>query len=389
MSGREDDGGSVARSHQTQSQNSVTPTDANASTSTKVQQQAKDFVKPKMIYHDYGEVTDESDIGHRLHKTPKQKTSNNKEEGDAIVSDLSGETLRWMKKRRDFDADKKLVISAFREKQLREMFQSLDYETSGALDLEELTQAVSYVQEKTKHSKGLEQFRNIQQTFVDMDDNGDGTVDFSEFLRAMTGTTQSTFDKASEFDVDRLFSYFIEYGEIKQREVAWKKIAEAQQQANPDNILRPKSAKDDSHLMAPADTMSIKHFKTLFGANDEADGKYASRAISKREAVALSIKKSAQLDNILQDFIAENVKSPPSHTIGDTLDPLTEGGETLSSNDNKGKWSNFTDEEYLALQERLREERKAIIQQRTLILAEAGLLNNNKRKPSISRPSTR
>eukprot|EP01037_Dinobryon_pediforme_P033286 gene33286-38652_t len=160
------------------------------------------------------------------------------------------------------------------------MFQSLDFEGNGAINLDELTEAVTYVQQKTKHSKGLEQFQNIQETFIAMDDNGDGTVDFSEFIHAMTGTSQSTFDKATEYDVERLFSYFIEYGELKQREMAYRKISEAQAQS----IASPDSPKKDETKLAPSDSLSVKHFKALFGATEESERKYVSRVTAKKQA---------------------------------------------------------------------------------------------------------
>lgn len=323
----------------------------------------------KTSYHDFGGVVDnENDFGHRLYKAGRGKTNKEKEESDAIVSELCGETLRWLKKRRDFSAENKVVISSFREKQLREMFQSLDFEGNGAINLDELTEAVTYVQHKTKHSKGLEQFQNIQETFIAMDDNGDGTVDFSEFINAMTGTTQSTFDKASEYDVERLFSYFIEYGEAKQRETAWKKITEAQ--------LSEVLKKGDDNKAVATDAFSVKHFKALFGATEESERKYSSRVAAKNKSKELSARKSAHMEQILQDFIDTNAKSPSKKFSRASFNEISTDFEDPV--EEKSSPSKFTDADYLELQNRLREERNETMKQQNLILAEAGLLDKKK-----------
>jgi hypothetical protein len=342
----------------------------------------------KVFFHEFNETTDdENDVGHRLYKSQRSKADKDKEESDAIVSDLSGETLRWLKKRREFGAEKKIVISSFREKQLREMFQSLDFEGNGAINLDELTEAVTYVQQKTKHSKGLEQFQNIQETFIAMDDNGDGTVDFSEFIHAMTGTSQSTFDKATEYDVERLFSYFIEYGELKQREMAYRKISEAQAQS----IASPDSPKKDEPKLAPSDSLSVKHFKALFGATEESERKYVSRVTAKKQAKEASAKKSAHMDQILQDFIASNTKSPrKSFSLANlSLQDSISGHGSVDESSHRTEEEispKFSSEDYLELQNRLKEERKEAIEQQNMILAEAGLLQKRK---SVLRSSLR
>jgi hypothetical protein len=160
----------------------------------------------------------------RLHSTPKWIPKEEKGADDSLVCDLPSSTLRWMKQRRIGDSDQKVVLSYQRERQLREMFNSLDYTNQGEIDLTSLTDAVDYVVEKTKHMKGMEQFRNLHDIFVGMDDNGDGTIDFQEFTNGMTGTTQSALDKATDYDIERLFKFFVEFGELRQRRIALKII---------------------------------------------------------------------------------------------------------------------------------------------------------------------
>jgi hypothetical protein len=160
----------------------------------------------------------------RLHTTPKWIPKEEKGADDSLVCDLPSSTLRWMKQRRKSDSHQKVVLSYQRDRQLREMFNSLDYTNQGEIDLTSLTDAVDYVVEKTKHMKGMEQFRNLHDIFVGMDDNGDGTIDFQEFTNGMTGTTQSAFDKATDYDIERLFKFFVEFGELRQRKIALKII---------------------------------------------------------------------------------------------------------------------------------------------------------------------
>lgn len=237
---------------------------------------------------------DVDEVVHRLYEKTKISDKNAPVENnceDSIVSDLPSETLRWIKKRRHFDSDQKVVLSHFRDKQLREMFQSLDYKNEGGLDLTELTEAVTYVQEKTKHIKGLEAFRNIQELFAAMDDNGDGTVDFQEFTRAMTGTQKSAFDQASEYDIQRIFYYFVEFGVKRQREKVLNKITEANELDRNrlplvDSPNKPKSrAKknttkpyyDSCNNLSP-DMQAYNQFKVLFGFPEDNVGKGGNRS---------------------------------------------------------------------------------------------------------------
>jgi Ca2+-binding EF-hand superfamily protein len=164
------------------------------------------------------------EIGARLFSTPKESEKGIREQADALVCDLPTHTLRWIKKRRNENCEQKVVLSHQRERQLREMFESLDFEGNGEIDLPALTEAVYYVQEKTKNSKGMKDFHNIHEVFAAMDDNGDGTIDFTEFTRGMTGTMKSAFDKATEYDIDRLFRYFVQFGELRQRDMALRKL---------------------------------------------------------------------------------------------------------------------------------------------------------------------
>mmetsp|Transcript_6833 Transcript_6833/g.7452 ORF Transcript_6833/g.7452 Transcript_6833/m.7452 type:complete len:563 (+) Transcript_6833:91-1779(+) len=192
------------------------------------------------------------DISDRLYTTPKWIPKKEKGPEDSLVCDLPSTTLRWMKKRRKADSDQKVVLSFQRERQLREMFESLDYTNQGEIDLSALTDAVAYVQEKTKHMKGMKEFHNLQEVFAAMDDNGDGTIDFQEFTNGMTGTTRSAFDKASEYDIERVFRYFVEFGELRQRQIALKKLNANAGSASSPKARRPLTTTTNREQQLPA-----------------------------------------------------------------------------------------------------------------------------------------
>ena len=57
-----------------------------------------------------------------------------------------------------------------------------------------------------------------------MDEDGDGTVDFQEFTNAMTGTSKSAMDQATEWDIELLYRFFLDYGIGKHRSYALSQI---------------------------------------------------------------------------------------------------------------------------------------------------------------------
>lgn len=280
-----------------------------------------------------------SDISYRLFKTTKSgRIANNHPDKEtsshhsstsitdaALVSDLPSETLRWIKKRRSFLSDKKVVLSHHRERQLRHMFQSLDYKGEGKINLEELNEAVDYVGERSRNSKALEKFRDLHNIFSSMDDNNDGTIDFNEFINGMTGTTKSIFDQASPDDLERLFNCFIEFGELRKRERAVKqleeslhggtdnisvtsgsvsKVAESPKNSNSSNAKKEKHTKEhieNTTVKAP-DLSLYQTFKSLFGAEEN---KKEHGMIDYKKAQEMSHKKAKHIDSIVSEFLTE------------------------------------------------------------------------------------
>lgn len=76
--------------------------------------------------------------------------------------------------------------------QLREIFDGLDVDRSGSIDVAELTEAIEYVAKASSRGNNAQNdplFRDPQKIvrfFAAMDTDGDGSVDFREFLLAMT-----------------------------------------------------------------------------------------------------------------------------------------------------------------------------------------------------------
>jgi hypothetical protein len=85
------------------------------------------------------------DFGTRLHRTPKEfkKKELTDFELTTVVSTLPPSTIQWIKSRRNFDSKSKVILSHYRESQLREIFTGLDVGKNGAIDLEELKEAVA------------------------------------------------------------------------------------------------------------------------------------------------------------------------------------------------------------------------------------------------------
>lgn len=166
------------------------------------------------------------------------------------VSFLSADTVRWMNKRKP---NAKNSLRAFvmpaRALQLREIFRGLDFDRSGNIDIDELKEAISYVvTASTGDSKAEPLFKDPQKImhfFTAMDTNGDGTVDFDEFLLAMT--SQSEEEESNE-QTKRLQNAFFDFANKHRRQ----KIRDFVSDPNQSDLVKYEEMKN---------LFSIKYFK--------------------------------------------------------------------------------------------------------------------------------
>lgn len=295
------------------------------------------------------------DFGTRLYKTKTASNRKEKSADDAILTTLPAETIRWVKSHRKANSTDKVPMSHFREKQLREMFKGLDFQNCNAIDLDELKDAVKFVQERTKNRRGGSILQNIQGMFEAMDDNGDGTVDFQEFCAAMTGSTKSALGSASEYDIEKLHMRFVQYAREKKRRLAIDTIGT--------HLSTPLSSPMAKHAEAPTnDYPRYKNFRTLFEIGKETtldDATAQTNLIESRLAnKVLPLPGASWLEDVAKSF------------VDDYLENKQEKGENDA--EYRGIFENYRsqrlsyleslkrDTEARALEERIAEERKYV-----------------------------
>lgn len=158
----------------------------------------------------------------RLSSQKVGKRSGEKTADDAIVTNLSVDSLRWIRKHRKADCNEKVPLSYAHERQLREIFQGLDLTDSGIIDLGALQAAAEYVEKSTKGKVG--ELKNILSMFESMDEDGNGEIDFHEFTTAMTGSSRSAMNVMSADDIERMQRLFVDFASMRRREFAVKTI---------------------------------------------------------------------------------------------------------------------------------------------------------------------
>ena len=103
------------------------------------------------------------------------------------VSFLSSDAINWMNKRRPRVVNglaQQSHLTPAKALQYQEIFEGLDFDGSGGISLKEMEEAIKYV---NKHQLGcVNRPREIMDFFRRMDVDGNGVIDFSEFLMAMS-----------------------------------------------------------------------------------------------------------------------------------------------------------------------------------------------------------
>jgi len=202
----------------------------------------------------------------RLYVKPDKNSNTKKREStanDALISALPSETLSWMRKRRSRENKGKVAISIFQERQLREIFNGLDLENTGVINLGQLQEAALYVENTTKDS--VTPLKNVYELFANMDDDGNGEVDFHEFTQAMI------ISKArSEIEVQRMHQKFIEFAFIKKREYSLRTIEEIKRKVElemDDESVNSKNKKEQREFeldIVQAGVQAYRLYKNLF-----------------------------------------------------------------------------------------------------------------------------
>ena len=104
------------------------------------------------------------------------------------VGILDSQTLRWLNKRKRKDVIIKLPMSKAKKRFLLRIFDGFDTDGSGAIDLQEFSEAYKFVQGGTEGGGKIK----MKKMFDEMDVDGGGLITFDEFCLAMTTEVQDT-----------------------------------------------------------------------------------------------------------------------------------------------------------------------------------------------------
>eukprot|EP01039_Chlorochromonas_danica_P000954 gene954-1036_t len=150
---------------------------------------------------------------------PQNSDDSEKANQPASISFLSPNAIRWINKRQPAMAGQaaRARVMPARALQLREIFQGLDFDNSGSIDINELKLAIEYVSKGSTTGDGavIKDPQKLMDFFVAMDANHDGTVDFNEFLIAMA--CQKDGEDADE-NTNRLRDAFFEFANQHRRQ---------------------------------------------------------------------------------------------------------------------------------------------------------------------------
>jgi Ca2+-binding EF-hand superfamily protein len=293
-------------------------------------------------------------------------------EKDVLITTLSSDSIRWLKRRRMSDAKHRVAITHYREGQLREIFDGLDFDSQGVIDLEELKSAVQYAEDQLKGKRGPS-FKDVGKMFEAMDEDGNGEVDYHEFMCAMTGSSKSLIDIASESDIEKLRAKFKEYAIKKKREHFHKVIGEERpvtsmttvSAASPTQTHASAAANANGNTTSTAPVSDIekcKYFTALF--NIYGDPASANNFLAFKDTINdnVSLGSSSARVKSIRHQIADEHPSPHIKMAPDSpaqieriLDPFAGlDFESMERNLNPTKKDLF----YYQLEGRIRDERR-------------------------------
>ncbi|CAE7627766.1 unnamed protein product, partial [Symbiodinium microadriaticum] len=142
------------------------------------------------------------------------------------MTSLSPDAIRWMNARRPLNqaVAKPQHISPHRASQLRDIFNGLDFDGGGEIDLKEFKEAIAYVEAHTKGSSIFGDPKKVKEIFEEMDADGSGTVDFDEFVTALTSDSKSGTNSGNQ--LSKLQNTFYEFANMHRRQNVLDKIAD-------------------------------------------------------------------------------------------------------------------------------------------------------------------
>lgn len=137
---------------------------------------------------------------------------------------LSPEAIQWMNKRRPLHQAQVQPqhISPHRASQLRDMFDGLDFNGGGEIDLKEFKEAIAYVESRTTGTSIFGDPKRVNEIFQEMDADGSGTVDFNEFVTALTSDSKSGTNSGNQ--LSQLQHTFYEFANMHRRQNILDKI---------------------------------------------------------------------------------------------------------------------------------------------------------------------
>jgi Ca2+-binding EF-hand superfamily protein len=152
----------------------------------------------------------------------EEEENDNNISNSKSVSFLPPNTLRWLNRRRPAEEGAAKVMSASRALQLRNVFTSLDFEGNGEIGLGELKEAIFFVARPRDDGAAplIEDPDKICKFFESMDVDGNGAVDFNEFLFGMTSGEED------DTKMRKVQQAFFEFANMHNRQMILESVAD-------------------------------------------------------------------------------------------------------------------------------------------------------------------
>lgn len=241
------------------------------------------------------------------------ESDDNKEEHTLKnMTRLPPDSIRWMNKRRPLNQTitKPSHIPPHQAAQLREMFEGLDFDGGGEIDLKEFKDAIAYVSEHSTMGTNdiLGDPKNVNAIFRAMDADGSGTVDFDEFVLAMTADTAAA---SGSTDLSKLRSTFYDFANVHRRQ-------------NMLEIIKDKKCSDRAKLQEFQRLFKVEYFhaEEINLSVEEQVAKTTKEVMEQKKKLGKVYRESRQLE-ILRSRAADCVTKSEKHRMAGCHKPGT------------------------------------------------------------------